>query len=357
MIKNLFSKNRLSWFLGIIFSFGALSVSSKSLVASLFYFAIAILLLPPLTNIPSTLIKKPISGSVKFVLGLIFFLIATNFDPPTTIKETSDSITPTVTPSVLSSTDNTQTISEPVIEANQNEISPSATPAILYEVSKVIDGDTINVFIDGKKETIRLIGIDSPENVDPRELVQCFGKEASNKAKEVLTGKKVSLEADPSQGERDKYDRLLRYVFLEDGTNFNKLMIAEGFAHEYTYNLPYKYRDEFIEAEKKASQEKLGFWADDACPIPSSTNIPTTKPINTSVPTFKPVVSQPTSIPQLIATQAPAYIPNSTSWTCNCSKTCTQISSCEEAYFQLNTCGCSQRDGDDDGVPCESLCN
>lgn len=279
-----------------------------------------------------------------------------SFSPSTTREQTSDSAVPIITPSVLSSTDAAQATPEPVIEASQEKISQTAIPVTLYEVNKVIDGDTIDVLIDGKKKNIRLIGIDSPETVDPRKPVQCFGKEASSKAKEVLKGKKVSLEADTSQGERDKYDRLLRYVFLEDGTNFNKLMIAEGFAHEYTYDLPYKYRDEFIEAEKTASQQKLGLWADDACPTP--TNIPTVKPVNTSVPTTKTVVSQPTSTPRPIATQAPVYTPNnSTSWICNCSKTCTQISSCQEAYYQLNTCDCSKRDGDSDGVPCENLCN
>lgn len=136
---------------------------------------------------------------------------------------------------------------------------------ILYTVSSVVDGDTIKVSINGEIETLRLIGIDTPETVDPRKVVQCFGKEASSKAKELLTGKKVYLEADPTQGERDKYGRLLMYVFLEDNRSYNKLMIEEGYAHEYTYNIPYKYQTEFKAAEKMAREDKKGLWNENTC--------------------------------------------------------------------------------------------
>ncbi len=147
----------------------------------------------------------------------------------------------------------------------------------LFLVVSVVDGDTIKVNIGGTVETLRLIGIDTPEVVDPREPVQCFGVEASNKAKELLSGKMVRLEADPTQGERDTYGRLLRYVFLSDGTNFNKLMIEQGYAFEYTYNLPYKYQAEFKQAENYARTNKLGLWADNTCagvasPVDSGTN-------------------------------------------------------------------------------------
>lgn len=135
----------------------------------------------------------------------------------------------------------------------------------LYQVIKVVDGDTIKVLVDGKLETIRLIGMDTPEIVDPRKPVQCFGREASDKAKEILNGVQVYLESDSSQGERDKYDRLLRYVILADGTNYNKLMIEQGYAHEYTYNLPYKYQMEFKQAEEQARIDQVGLWAPNTC--------------------------------------------------------------------------------------------
>ncbi len=132
------------------------------------------------------------------------------------------------------------------------------------EVIKVVDGDTIDVRINGVVERIRLIGIDTPETLDPRKPVQCFGPEATKKAKDLLSGKKVFLEIDSSQGERDKYERLLRYVFLEDKTNFNQFMISEGFAREYTYKLPYKYQAQFRQAERDAQLSKKGLWS--ACP-------------------------------------------------------------------------------------------
>jgi len=141
-------------------------------------------------------------------------------------------------------------------------IKPLTTDLKLLDVVKVVDGDTIDVSLDGKTERIRLIGINTPETVDPRKPVECFGKEASDKAKALLSGKKVYLEADLISGERDKYNRLLRYVFLEDGTSFNLMMIKEGYAYEYTYDVPYKYQTEFKEAQKEAMAAKAGLWGD-----------------------------------------------------------------------------------------------
>lgn len=107
--------------------------------------------------------------------------------------------------------------------SHQTEVASSVETAAtstgqLYKVSQVVDGNTIKVDLNGTIETIRLIGINTPETVDPRKPVECFGKEASDKAKALLSNTNVSLEADPTQGERDKYGRLLRYVFMEDGT-------------------------------------------------------------------------------------------------------------------------------------------
>lgn len=170
---------------------------------------------------------------------------------------------------------------------NTNTETETESTTDLFLVSSVVDGDTIKVNINGTTETLRLIGIDTPEVVDPRKPVQCFGVEASNKAKELLSGKSVRLEADPTQGERDTYGRLLRYVFTSDGTNFNKLMIQEGYAFEYTYNLPYKYQTEFNQAESYARTNKLGLWADDTCagvatPVSTSSDTNTNTNSNTN---------------------------------------------------------------------------
>lgn len=133
-----------------------------------------------------------------------------------------------------------------------------------YTVTKVVDGDTIEVNIEGQATKVRLIGINTPETVDPRKEVECYGKEASNMLKELIEGKKVKLEADSTQQNTDKYGRLLRYVFLND-KNIDLQMVEEGYAFEYTYFMPYKYQAEFKAAEKNAQVKNLGLWDPKVC--------------------------------------------------------------------------------------------
>ena len=136
---------------------------------------------------------------------------------------------------------------------------------IKAQVLRVVDGDTIHVLLNNKDVTIRMIGIDTPETVDPRKPVQCFGKEASNHAHQLLDGATVYLEQDTSQGDYDKYNRLLRYIWMSDGRLFNQVMIAEGYAFEYTYNLPYNYQTQFKSAQRNAQDQQLGLWSPNTC--------------------------------------------------------------------------------------------
>jgi endonuclease YncB( thermonuclease family) len=133
------------------------------------------------------------------------------------------------------------------------------------QVVKVVDGDTLDVDMGGQTVRLRLIGINTPESVDPRQAVECFGREASSKAKELLEGQAVQLEADTSQDERDRYDRLLRYVWMPDGRLFNLEMIAQGYAFEYTYETPYKYQAEFQQAQESARSAQAGLWSPSTC--------------------------------------------------------------------------------------------
>jgi micrococcal nuclease len=146
------------------------------------------------------------------VYALVFFWIISGID-----STSAPVVTPAPQPSasILAST-STPAPATPVSKSQ---------PTGLYSVTKVVDGDTITVDLDGKATTLRLIGINTPETVDPRKPVECFGKEASDKAKTLFSGKQVRLEADPTQGELDKYQRLLRYVFLPDGTNIAKYLL------------------------------------------------------------------------------------------------------------------------------------
>lgn len=161
------------------------------------------------------------------------------------------------------------------------KVTPPTTPAATnvaaaisatewYPVKKIVDGDTIDISVGEKSVRLRLIGLDTPETVDPRKPVQCFGKDASDQAKKVLQGQSVRIETDDSQGTYDKYGRLLAYVYVPlnskpEGLLFNEYMITEGYGHEYTYDLPYKYQKEFKAAEKTARESDKGLWAPDAC--------------------------------------------------------------------------------------------
>ena len=139
-------------------------------------------------------------------------------------------------------------------------------PKGFYRVVRVSDGDTIKVAVGDKTETVRFIGVDTPESVDPRRPVQCFGKAASAKTKEMLLNKDVRLESDLLVGDRDKYKRWLRYIYLPDGTLYNKWLISAGYGHEYTYkNGPYHFQDQFKQAERDAREHSRGLWAEDAC--------------------------------------------------------------------------------------------
>lgn len=139
------------------------------------------------------------------------------------------------------------------------------TVGVYYKVTKVTDGDTIHIEMDGRDEVVRLIGINTPETVDPRRPVQCFGKEASSRMKELAGGKIVRLEYDESQNVRDAYDRILAYVYLEDEQMINRKMIAEGYAYEYTYLKPYKYHKEFRELQVLARTSERGLWNPSTC--------------------------------------------------------------------------------------------
>ncbi len=149
---------------------------------------------------------------------------------------------------------------DPTLSSKLPSLPPGFVP-----VSSVIDGDTIKVVDNGVIENVRLLGIDTPETVDPRKPVQCFGKEASEKTKSILTGQFIRLEFDPTQGNKDTYGRLLRYVFLPGGTFINRFLVAEGYAHEYTYNTPYRYQKEFRAAEAAAREARLGLWNPATC--------------------------------------------------------------------------------------------
>lgn len=134
-----------------------------------------------------------------------------------------------------------------------------------YPVARVVDGDTFTIKLGSQTTKVRVIGIDTPESVDPRRPVQCFGKEASARASALLSGKNVWLEVDPNQDTRDRFGRLLRFVWIDNTIDFGLTMIRDGFALEYTYDLPYRYQAQYRSAQVAAKETAAGLWSPSTC--------------------------------------------------------------------------------------------
>ncbi len=130
-----------------------------------------------------------------------------------------------------------------------------------YPVAYIIDGDTFKVRIDKKLITVRMLGINTPETVDPRREPECYGKEASIKTKDLLQGRQVFLHLEKQREVKDKFGRYLAYVYRNDSLFVNQSLIEGGFAREYTYGKPYFMQREFRSAEDGARRKGNGMWS------------------------------------------------------------------------------------------------
>lgn len=158
----------------------------------------------------------------------------------------------------------TSTVASPSSSSIQSEKGSAAWQATL-KVTKVIDGDTVVI---GSGETVRYIGIDSPEKND------CFASEATNENKNLVLGKEVILEKDVS--ETDRYGRILRLVYIGD-ILVNDYLVRQGFAKAYRYPPDVKFSDQFGQAEQEARDNNRGLWSicelgqtDHASPSPTT---------------------------------------------------------------------------------------
>lgn len=142
---------------------------------------------------------------------------------------------------------------------------PFLAGAVEATVTRVIDGDTIEVELDGQIYRVRYIGIDTPETVDPQQPVQCFGREAAERNRQLVAGRAVGLEKDVS--ETDRYGRLLRYVWV-DGEMVNAVLVQEGYAMASTYPPDVKYADLFASLQAQAREASRGLWGA-ACSSPT----------------------------------------------------------------------------------------
>lgn len=128
-----------------------------------------------------------------------------------------------------------------------------------YRVTEILDGDTIEVDMDGTREKVRMIGVDTPETHDPRKPVQCYGRAATDFTKSLIADQAVRLAADPENSNRDRYQRLLRYVYLPDGRLLQAEIIKAGYGFAYT-SFPFTKADEFRALEKEARENNRGLW-------------------------------------------------------------------------------------------------
>jgi len=136
-----------------------------------------------------------------------------------------------------------------------------AGPALAVQVVQVVDGDTIEVCcIGGKREKVRYIGIDPPETKHPTKGVEAYGKEASEANRKLVAGRSVRLEFDVQQ--RDKYGRLLAYVYLEDGTFVNARLVEQGYAQVMTVPPNVKHQELFLRLQREAREARRGLWSE-----------------------------------------------------------------------------------------------
>lgn len=130
----------------------------------------------------------------------------------------------------------------------------------LYSVNRYVDGDTIDVNMNGNVETIRFIGVDTPETHKPNTPVQCYGETAAAYTKaQISRFGRVRLQADPLDTNRDVYGRLLRYVYLPDGTLLDEQLIKTGYGFAYL-GFPFAKADQFAADQQTAQAAKLGLW-------------------------------------------------------------------------------------------------
>jgi micrococcal nuclease len=158
----------------------------------------------------------------------------------------------------------------------------------------VVDGDTIDVSINGQKKTVRYLLVNTPETVDPRTPIECFGKEASAANKAMVKGKAVYLAKDIS--ETDQFGRTLRYIFTQDAF-INAELVKAGYAQVATYPPDVKYEQYLRDLERQAREAKRGLWGPPCNGVTTAPAQPTPKPNPTPRP---PTPAPPTGNAKVI---------------------------------------------------------
>ena len=196
-------------------------------------------------------------------------------------------------------------------------------------VTRVIDGDTVEVSLNGESRTVRYIGIDTPETKHPSKPIECFGPEASQFNKELVAGRQIILEKDIT--DKDRYGRLLRYVWIEGVGLVNQILVENGYGRVSTYPPDVKYESLLIEAESSAQADGIGRWGACSEPRPSNTDevVPGTGQVGDNCSPYYPTLCIPPLPPDL---------------------DCRDISG---VNFQVLPPDPHRLDGDKDGIGCE----
>lgn len=343
-VKNLI-KNNWMWVVGIFLLLGGISdLTSGNIVSGISIIGASLLTLPNTFRLLDSKVNGALSNNkLRVILAIAFFFLGVQLSPSKTSEQVN------TTPTQVTQSDAVESKEEVETE---NDVEPVNNEEIGTIVS-ISDGDTLRVLVGTNEMNIRLIGIDTPEIHHQDEPIQCYGVAAKQGLSNLILNKEVRLEKDVS--DVDKYDRYLRYIWIGD-TLVNEYMTKNGYAMASSYPPDTKYQDLIDTGEKYAKDNLIGFWAKENCDG------------NVYTGTYKdPKVNQETAIQEPVKTTASgntniapiAPVTNTNTnnkYACDCKKTCAKMSSCEEAQYQLNVCGCAARDGDDDGIACDSDC-
>lgn len=244
--------------------------------------------------------------------------------------------------------------------------SPSPPPTVLSSpgresaaVVAVVDGDTIRVALRGQTATVRYIGVDTPETVDPRRAVERLGPEAMEANRRLVEGRTVTLERDVS--EMDSFGRLLRYVYVESFTGItmvNAELVRLGYARVSTFPPDVKYQSLFLDLEREARSANRGLWAvatPSPTPTPSAASAPATQPTVAPAPTTAqttpaPATAAPTAPPTAAGFDPSRYIGQGDRY--NCADFASQAQA--QAVLRADPSDPNRLDTDRDGIACES---
>lgn len=231
---------------------------------------------------------------------------------------------------------------KPEVVAKQQS-KPKPDPYQTGTVTKVIDGDTIEVNLNGKIEKVRMILIDTPETVHPNQPVQPYGKEASEFTKKLLLNKEVKLEKDKE--DRDKYNRLLRYIYV-DNQSIQEQLLEKGLARVAVYPPNTKHEQKYQKIQDQAKSKKIGIWAINGY-VKNDGFHPVGNVSQEKKPQLKPTSPSPRPKPQ---PRTPTY----TGGDKDCKDFSTQLAA--QRFYESQGPGDPHGlDRDGDGIACESL--